>query len=135
MYTFVAKELTRLDESEVTFEPARTGIFGNSMGGHAALTLALKNPGTYKSVSAFAPIASPMRCPWGEKALTGYLGPDRSRWRDYDTTALLEDRGWRGPPLLVDQGTREQFLETQLKPELLREASEPAGVSLDFLLR
>ena len=105
------------------------------MGGHGALTIALKNPHAYQSVSAFAPIASPMRCPWGEKALTGYLGPDRSRWRDYDTTALLEDRGWRGPPLLVDQGTRDQFLETQLKPELLREASERAGVSLDLRLR
>jgi len=135
MYSYVTKELPAIVGENFPVDIARAGIFGHSMGGHGALTIALKNPHAYQSVSAFAPIASPMRCPWGEKALTGYLGPDRSRWRDYDTTALLEDRGWRGPPLLVDQGTRDQFLETQLKPELLREASERAGVSLDLRLR
>ena len=96
-------------------DATRTGIFGHSMGGHGALTIALKNPDRYRSVSAFAPIASPMRCPWGEKALTGYLGADRARWRDYDATALIEDRGWNGPPMLVDQGTSDPFLERQLQ--------------------
>jgi S-formylglutathione hydrolase len=105
------------------------------MGGHGALTIALKHPERYRSVSAFAPIASPMRCPWGEKALAGYLGADRARWRDYDTTALIEDRGWHGPPLLVDQGTRDPFLEGQLRPDLLREACSAAGVALDLRLR
>ncbi|MGP1679821.1 MAG: alpha/beta hydrolase-fold protein, partial [Burkholderiales bacterium] len=107
----------------------------HSMGGHGALALALRNPQRYKSVSAFAPISSPMRCPWGEKALTGYLGPDRGAWREYDATALIETRGWKGPPLLVDQGKKDQFFETQLKPELLREACERAGVALDLRLR
>ena len=76
-----------------------------------------------------------MRCPWGEKALTGYLGKDRDRWRDYDATALIEDRGWTGPPILVDQGTSDQFLTSQLKPELLRDACERSGVPLDLRMR
>ena len=135
MYSYVAKELRGLIESEFPVDPARTGIFGHSMGGHGALTLALKNPDIYKSVSAFAPISSPMRCPWGEKALTGYLGADRTLWRDYDASALVESRGWKGPTLLVDQGTSDQFLESQLKPELLREACRRAGVSLDLRLQ
>jgi len=135
MYSYVAKELRGLVESEFPVDPARTGIFGHSMGGHGALTIALKNPGTYKSVSAFAPISSSMRCPWGEKALTGYLGADRALWRDYDASALVESRGWKGPSLLVDQGTSDQFLESQLKPELLKEACRRAGVSLDLRLQ
>ena len=97
------------------------------MGGHGALTIALKNPRDFKSVSAFAPIASPIRCPWGEKALRGYLGNDRARWREYDATALIEDRGWTGPKILVDQGTGDSFLESQLKPELLRAACRDCG--------
>lgn len=135
MYSYVAKELPGLIASEFPVDPARSGLFGHSMGGHGALTIALKNPDTYKSVSAFAPIASPMRCPWGEKALAGYLGTDRAPWRDYDATALIESRGWNGPALLVDQGTDDQFLESQLKPELLREACRRAGVSLDLRLQ
>jgi len=135
MYSYVARELPGLVESEFPVDPARTGIFGHSMGGHGALTIALKNPGTYKSVSAFAPICSAMRCPWGEKALTGYLGSDRALWPDYDASALVESRGWKGPTLLVDQGTSDQFLESQLKPALLREACRRAGVSLDLRLQ
>jgi len=135
MYSYVATELPELVEAELPVDPARTGIFGHSMGGHGALTVALKNPQRYKSVSAFAPISSPMRCPWGEKALAGYLGPDRDAWREYDSTALIEERGWRGPALLVDQGTNDQFLESQLKPQLLEEASRRAGVALDLRLR
>jgi S-formylglutathione hydrolase len=86
-------------------------------------------------VSAFAPISSPMRCPWGEKALGGYLGAERAAWREYDSTALIEERGWRGPPLLVDQGTADQFLERELKPALLEQACEQAGVALELRLR
>ena len=135
MYSYVAKELPELVESSFPVDVARTGIFGHSMGGHGALTIALKNPGYYKSVSAFAPICSPIRCPWGEKALTGYLGADRALWADYDATALIQSRGWKGPEPLVDQGTDDQFLESQLKPELLKEACRRAGVSLDLRLQ
>jgi S-formylglutathione hydrolase len=135
MYSYVTKELPALVAATFPVDAARVGIFGHSMGGHGALTIALKNPHTYKSMSAFAPIASPMRCPWGQKALTGYLGADSSRWREYDATALIEDRGWSGPAILVDQGTHDQFLESQLKPELLQEACRRSGVSLDLHLR
>ena len=135
MYSYVTNELPAYVERHFAVIAGRAGIFGHSMGGHGALTIALKNPGRYRSVSAFAPIASPMRCPWGEKALTGYLGSDRGRWREYDATALIADRGWRGPSLLVDQGTSDPFIESQLKPELLRQACEQAGVALDLRLR
>jgi S-formylglutathione hydrolase len=135
MYSYVTNELPAYVERHFAVVAGRAGIFGHSMGGHGALTIALKNPGRYRSVSAFAPIASPMRCPWGEKALTGYLGSDRGRWREYDATALIADRGWRGPALLVDQGTSDPFIESQLKPELLRQACEQAGVALDLRLR
>ena len=135
MYSYVVKELPSLIAGAFSIDTARAGIFGHSMGGHGALTIALKNARSYKSVSAFAPIASPMRCPWGEKALGGYLGADRSRWREYDATALIEDRGWTGPPIVVDQGTSDQFLESQLKPELLRDACTRAGVALDLRMR
>lgn len=135
MYSYVTNELPAYVERHFAIVAGRAGIFGHSMGGHGALTIALKNPGRYRSVSAFAPIASPMRCPWGEKALTGYLGSDRGRWREYDATALIADRGWRGPALLVDQGTSDPFIESQLKPELLRQACEQAGVALDLRLR
>ena len=135
MYSYVTKELPSVVAEHFPVDASRAGIFGHSMGGHGALTIAIKNPRAYKSVSAFAPIASPMRCPWGEKALRGYLGDDRAQWRAYDTTALIEDRGWAGPPIVVDQGTSDQFLERELKPQLLREACERAGVSLDLRMR
>jgi S-formylglutathione hydrolase len=135
MYSYVSAELPEVVDANFPVDLARTGIFGHSMGGHGALAIALRNPDRYRSVSAFAPIASPMRCPWGQKALAGYLGPDRDRWREYDATALLEARGWAGPPLLVDQGTRDPFLETQLKPELLREACALGRVPLDLRLQ
>jgi len=135
MYSYITQELPWLIAANFPVDPARVGIFGHSMGGHGALVLALRNPNSYKSVSAFAPISSPMQCPWGEKALSGYLGPTRDAWREYDAAALIESRGWKGPPLLVDQGTKDQFLETQLKPELLRNACERAGVALNLNLR
>ena len=135
MYTYVAHELPQVVAAGFPVDPARAGIIGHSMGGHGALTIALKNPHQYRSLSAFAPISSPMRCPWGEKALAGYLGPDRGTWRAYDATALLEEVGWPGPPILVDQGTQDQFLDTQLHPELLRDACTRAGVRLDLRMQ
>jgi S-formylglutathione hydrolase len=130
MASYVAAELPRLVAEHFPVDAGRTGLFGHSMGGHGAITLALKHPETFRSLSALAPIASPMRCPWGEKALTGYLGPGRDAWRAYDSTALVAERGWKGPPILVDQGTKDQFLETQLHPELLEEACARANVPL-----
>jgi S-formylglutathione hydrolase len=135
MYSYITKELRADVGAALPVDSARAAIFGHSMGGHGALTIALKNPHDYKSVSAFAPIASSMRCPWGEKALTGYLGNDRARWREYDATALIEDRRWTGPPILVDQGTNDPFLESQLKPELLRAACRDFGVPLELRLQ
>ena len=135
MYSYVVRELREAVAASFPVDPSRTGIFGHSMGGHGALTIALKNPQLYKSVSAFAPISSPMRCPWGEKAFAGYLGIDRSRWREYDATALLEDRGWSGPPLLVDQGTKDQFLDVQLKPDLLRTTCAERDVPLELRMQ
>jgi S-formylglutathione hydrolase len=105
------------------------GITGHSMGGHGALTLALAHPGRYRSVSAFAPIVAPMQCPWGEKALTAYIGADRAAWRAHDACALIAD-GARLPDLLVDQGLADNFLAEQLKPELLEAACAKASIPL-----
>jgi S-formylglutathione hydrolase len=135
MYSYVTRELPALVAANFPMDAQRTGIFGHSMGGHGALTIALKNPRQYPSVSAFAPIASPMRCPWGEKALGGYLGADHDAWREYDATALVEARGWSGPAILFDQGTQDPFLDKQLKPQLLREAFEKAGVPLELRMQ
>jgi S-formylglutathione hydrolase len=135
MYSYISRELPALLNAELPIDPARIGIFGHSMGGHGALTIALKHPETYKSVSAFAPIVSPMRCPWGEKALTGYLGTDRNAWRAYDATALIEERGWAGPPILIDQGTADPFLERELKPELIRAACAAKTIPLDLRMQ
>ena len=135
MYSYITQELPALVAAEFPVDPARLGISGHSMGGHGALTIALKNPGLFRSVSAFAPISSASRSPWGEKALAGYLGMDRERWREYDASLLIEERGWSGPPILVDQGSADPFLETQLKPELLQQACARRGVALDLRLR
>ena len=130
MRSYIDSELHALMISELPVAEDRIGISGHSMGGHGALTLALRSPaGRYRSVSAFAPICSPMRCPWGEKALGGYLGADRARWRAYDACALLDD-GARVAEILVDQGTADAFLQEQLQPELLEAACARAGVSL-----
>lgn len=134
MRTYVERELPALLATHFPVDMERQGITGHSMGGHGALTIALRNPGVYRSVSAFAPIASPLRCPWGEKALTGYLGPDRTAWRAYDATALIED-GARLPDLLVDQGEADAFLQSQLKPELLVDACNAAGIPLSLRMQ
>ena len=113
MRSYIERELPELIALDFPADMARQGITGHSMGGHGALTIALRNPGRFKSVSAFAPISSPMNCPWGQKALSGYIGEDRKAWRAYDACALIED-GARLPELLVDQGTADNFLKEQL---------------------
>ena len=130
MYTYVADELPALVATSFPVDASRASILGHSMGGHGALVIGLRNPSRFRSISAFAPITSPMRVPWGVKALTGYLGNDRAAWRAYDATALIEERGWRGPPLLVDQGTADSFVDSELRPELLEAACASAGVPL-----
>jgi S-formylglutathione hydrolase len=129
MRSYVEDELPALIAANFAADMARQGITGHSMGGHGALTVALRNPARFRSVSAFAPIVSPLNCPWGEKALTGYLGPDRAAWRAYDACALIED-GARVPEILVDQGDADQFLKEQLKPELLVRACRGARIDL-----
>jgi S-formylglutathione hydrolase len=129
MRSYIERELPALIAADFPADMARQGISGHSMGGHGALTIGLRNPERFRSISAFAPIASPMHCPWGEKALGGYLGEDRAAWRAYDACALIED-GARVPELLVDQGGSDDFLELQLKPHLLSRACDDAGIDL-----
>jgi S-formylglutathione hydrolase len=129
MYTYITQELPALIEARLPVDRERRGIFGHSMGGHGALICALKNPKRYRSLSAFAPICAPMRCPWGEKAFSGYLGEDRDAWRAYDATELAAGSGWQSE-VLVDQGTADDFLDKQLKPQLLQEALRAAGIPL-----
>jgi S-formylglutathione hydrolase len=129
MYSYVSKELPALIEANFPVDRKRQGIFGHSMGGHGALVCALKNPERYRSLSAFAPIAAPMRSPWGEKAFAGYLGDDRETWREYDATELAQRADWPSE-VLVDQGTADDFLDEQLKPPLLQEAFRSAGIPL-----
>lgn len=132
MRSYIERELPALVEANFPADMARQGITGHSMGGHGALTMALRNPGRFKSVSAFAPIVSPLNCPWGEKALGGYLGPDRAAWREYDAVALIEamtpEESARLPDLLVDQGKADNFLAEQLKTGLLALACRKAGI-------
>jgi S-formylglutathione hydrolase len=129
MYSYVVEELPALIARHFAVDPARSGIFGHSMGGHGALTIALKNPRRYRSVSAFAPIVAPSQVPWGLKALPRYLGEDRSRWQDYDACALVR-RGTFPGTILIDQGEADQFLLEQLKPELFEAACAEAGQAL-----
>lgn len=126
MRSYIERELPALVAEHFPVDMGRQGITGHSMGGHGALTIALRNPERFRSVSAFAPIVSPLACLWGQKALGGYLGPDRAAWREYDACALLAD-GARLPDLLVDQGEADGFLAEQLKTHLLVEACEKTG--------
>ena len=134
MRRYIEDELPEVAAEALPIDPARQAISGHSMGGHGALTIALRNPKRFRSVSAFAPIVSPLNCPWGEKALTGYLGPDRKAWRHYDACALIDD-GARIGEMLVDQGTADTFLVNQLKPELLEAACSKAGIGLTLNMR
>jgi len=133
MRSYIEQELPALIGGHFPVDMARQGITGHSMGGHGALTIGLRNPDRFRSVSAFSPIVSPLNCPWGEKALGGYLGPDKLTWREYDACALIED-GARLPDLLVDQGDADNFLHEQLKTWLLvmacRNASIPATIRM-----
>lgn len=127
MRSYIERELPELVASHFPLDMERQGITGHSMGGHGALTTSLRNPGRFRSTSAFAPIVSPLNCPWGEKALSGYLGPDKAAWRAYDACALIEE-GARLPDLLVDQGDADNFLHEQLKTGLLVMACRKAGI-------
>jgi S-formylglutathione hydrolase len=134
MRSYIEDELPALIADRFPVDMARQGITGHSMGGHGALTIALRNRGRFKSVSAFAPIVAPSEVPWGEKALGGYLGADRAAWRAYDAVALIED-GARLPELLVDQGMADPFLVEQLRPHRLGQACDAAGIAADIRLR
>lgn len=134
MYSYVTRELPELIASHFPADMNRQAITGHSMGGHGALTIALKNSGIYRSVSAFAPIVAPSQVPWGEKALSGYLGADRSAWRAYDATALVED-GHRAAEILIDQGEADNFLAEQLQPHLFAAACKKAGIPLTLRMQ
>ncbi len=128
MYDYILTELPTLLEAQLPLSDKRA-ISGHSMGGHGALVLALRNPARFTSVSAFAPIANPVNCPWGQKAFTAYLGEDRTRWEEFDASLLLARRG--SPlPLLVDQGDADNFLAEQLKPQTLYTAGMQASANL-----
>jgi S-formylglutathione hydrolase len=133
MYDYVVQELPALIEANFPVSDRR-GISGHSMGGHGALICALRNPGRYHSLSAFAPISNPSNCPWGEKAFSRYLGDERSRWREWDACALLAEATEK-LPILVDQGDRDDFLESQLKPDALKAAAQAAGHPLTLRLQ
>lgn len=134
MYDYITKELPEVINANFPVDADRTSIMGHSMGGHGALTIALKNPGKYKSVSAFAPIVAPTQCPWGEKALGNYIGSDKAAWAEYDTVELVKTAQER-LPLFVDQGDADNFLEEQLKPELLKEVCEANGHPLELRIQ
>jgi S-formylglutathione hydrolase len=129
MWSYVTDELPRLIGDEFPADLGRQAITGHSMGGHGALTVALNFPDRFRSVSAFAPIVAPGQVPWGQKALGGYLGDDRSAWRKHDSVALIED-GARVPELLVDVGDADPFLAQELRPDLLERACTDAGIAL-----
>lgn len=133
MYSYVLHELRAAILQDFPARPDRIGIFGHSMGGHGALVLALRNPDVYASVSAFAPIAAPMQCPWGQKAFSHYLGEDRAAWREYDASELMRARTAPFPRgILIDQGLGDKFLKEQLLPEQFEAACSAAGQPLEL---
>jgi S-formylglutathione hydrolase len=132
MESYLLRELLPLLQDEAPLDPGRIGLFGHSMGGHGALTLALRHPGAFRSVSAFAPICAPTQCPWGVKAFTGYLGEDRNAWAAHDAAALMRSRRQAPYPdgILIDQGLADQFLDSQLHPEAFEDACAAVGQPL-----
>jgi len=134
MHTYVTRELPALVREHFPANKDMMGIMGHSMGGHGALVAALKNPGLYESVSAFAPICAPTQCPWGQKAFAGYFGEDPDAWKEWDATELVA-RVQLGFPLRIDQGTTDKFLERELKPELFRAACAASGQALELHMR
>ena len=135
MYSYVSGELPALIFKHFPARADRQGIFGHSMGGHGALTIALRHPKTFASVSAFAPITTPSQVPWGEKAFAGYLGSDRNAWAAHDATALIEVGRRFSGEILIDQGTEDQFLERELKPEIFEAACRRAGQPLKLRMQ
>ncbi|NJO42153.1 MAG: S-formylglutathione hydrolase [Cyanobacteria bacterium CRU_2_1] len=134
MYSYVTQELPTLIAEHFPINPDRQGIFGHSMGGHGALICALKNPDRYRSVSAFAPIAAPMRCPWGQKAFTNYLGQNQESWKAYDASELVQTTPFNGT-ILIDQGMADSFLENQLMPDVFEQACVNVGQALTLRRR
>jgi S-formylglutathione hydrolase len=134
MYSYVTRELPEIVAAHLPARPGATGIFGHSMGGHGALTLALRNPSLYKSVSAFSPIAAPMQSPWGQKAFTNYLGADRQAWREYDATELVARKAYPGS-ILIDQGGADQYLAAELLPEKFAAAAAKSGQQLNLRMQ
>jgi S-formylglutathione hydrolase len=132
MYSYVVDELPRLVAGRFPLDMGRQGIFGHSMGGHGALTVALRNPGRFRSVSAFAPIVAPAVVPWGQKAFTRYLGEDRKAWERYDATALVNGGARFDGTILIDQGEADGFLVNQLQPQRFEAACEEAGQPLEL---
>jgi S-formylglutathione hydrolase len=134
MWTYVTAELPALVESGFPVDLTRQAIMGHSMGGHGALTIGLRHPDRFRSVSAFSPIVAPSQVPWGQKAFEGYLGADRAAWRQHDAVALIDD-GARIRDILVDQGTADSFLAEQLRPQLLERACAEAGIALTLRMQ
>ena len=134
MYSYVTAELPELVAASFPADPSREGIFGHSMGGHGALVCALRQPGRYRSVSAFAPVSTPSQVPWGRKAFENYLGADRAAWLEYDATALVRTNALR-EKILIDQGSADKFVDEQLKPELFERACFEAGQPLELRRR
>ena len=135
MYSYLLEELLPLVAANFPVRDDKVGISGHSMGGHGALTLTLRHPELFKAVSAFAPICSPTQCAWGQKAFAAYLGPDETAWREHDAALLIAAGRARVSEILVDQGTADNFLAEQLKPELLAAACETAGVALTLRMQ
>ena len=134
MYSYVSRELPEIVAAHLPARLSATGIFGHSMGGHGALTLALRNPSLYKSVSAFSPIAAPSQSPWGQKAFGNYLGADKQAWRDYDATELVARKAYPGP-ILIDQGSADQYLAAELLPEKFAAAAAKSGQQLNLRMQ
>ncbi|MCU0570177.1 MAG: S-formylglutathione hydrolase, partial [Oculatellaceae cyanobacterium Prado106] len=139
LYSYVVRELPRLILDHFPVKGDRQGIMGHSMGGHGALVCALRNPTQYQSVSAFAPIAAPMRCPWGQKAFSHYLGNDLETWKAYDASELVRSQSKKNQGgdrlILIDQGTADSFLETQLMPQIFEQACNEVGQSLKLRMQ
>jgi S-formylglutathione hydrolase len=131
MYSYVVQELPALITANFPGQAENQGIFGHSMGGHGALVCAMRNPNLYQSVSAFAPITAPMRCPWGQKAFSRYLGDEEAAWRDYDASELVQQVGYHSP-ILIDQGTADKFLTTQLLTEVFESACAAVNQPLNL---
>lgn len=133
MYDYVTQELPPIIDEHFPVN-SKASIMGHSMGGHGALTIALKNPGRFQAISAFAPIVAPIQCPWGQKAFTAYLGNDQSTWQQYDSTQLIANAKER-LPILIDQGDADEFLKEQLKPKLFQQACEQTGHPLTLRMQ